>query len=404
MLLSTVGGLLAIGAALALGHPPVVVGCVAIGAIGLLLSGIGDSVTDTLHAFEHFTAYANVFMISGLTLTAASIAVCWLGGGPIALSLAYLTGPLINAVGMGAVIAKREFRFRPHWNFPRFVALFRESSLVAGNMCLSSVHERLEQLLMPKLLSAASFGYFAAGLMPTNRLNVIPSGITTIFYPRISRACKDGTGRAAQPIRGLFTAMWLISVPTTLGVVLFGPWIASILFKSDPALCARIISITMWSLPIVATNWALGSALQASGNHDASARAGIIGAIVGFALCIPLMLKFGLIGACISWVLKPLIAFPLFALPFRRVFPGVLKQLPFLRILLAAGAMQATILGGSRLLGGSVPALCAIGFVASVVFYACLVLLRVVSVATIKGLVSKQKEQPEPAPAAVAQG
>jgi hypothetical protein len=66
--------------------------------------------------------------------------------------------------------------------------------------------------------------------------------------------------------------------------------------------------------------------------------------------------------------------------------------------------MQATILGGSRLLGGSVPALCAIGFVASVVFYACLVLLRVVSVATIKGLVSKQKEQPEPAPAAVAQG
>ena len=398
-MLGFAGGLIAVGACLALRHPPIVLGCVLIAAIGLVLNGVSECLIDTLHAFEHFTGYANVFMVSGLSLTAASVVVCWLGGGPIALSLSYLVGPVINVLGMGAIVVRRQFRFRPQWNVARFRALLHESRLLGRIGILSSLHERLEQLMLPKMVSPAVFGYFAAGLIPSSRLNVIPSGIITVFYPRIARACKDGTERAVPTVQGLFMAMFLTCLPTTLGVLLFGKWIANILFPREPDLCAWIIHITMWSLPIVGMNWAFTSSLQASGNHDAQARAGIKATLISFAAGAILIAAFGLRGACISWLLRPAAMWVLLMLRFRRVFPGLLGRLPFLRIAAATLIMQGALSLGWRLLGDSLPALCATGLAASVIFLGALVSLKVISLATLRSLARGGKEEPAPRPA-----
>jgi hypothetical protein len=139
-------------------------------------------------------------------------------------------------------------------------------------------------------------------------------------------------------------------------------------------------------LPIVALDWALSSALQASGHHDEQARAQIAASSVGFVIGAALVVWLGLPGACISWLLRPAITFALLARPFVKVFPGLLWRFPFVRLGLATATMQAVISAGEHLFGGTPLALCAIGLAASVVFVAMLVVLRVLTMATIKNL------------------
>lgn len=392
-------GLLAVLACLALGHPPIVLACVAIGAAGLVISGLVECFIDTLQAFERFYASANVLMASGLALQGASILATTLGGGPIALSLAYLVGPVVNLLGMGMLLAREHFPLRPVWNLARFHEILRESRVVARSTVVTSVQARLEQLILPKLVAPALFGQFGSGLIPAQRLTVIPSGLAAVFLPGLSRAHKHAPERGIALVRLLATLLLTTCLAAAIGVVHFGPWLASLLFPRDPGLCGQVITLTMWSLPPVGLNWAMITALQAWGHQDDQARALSTAAPLSLVATPLLIVSFGVVGASISWVMSASLNALFLLRVFRRVFPGIIARLALPRLAVACLAMQAALSAGKLALGTSLIALTASGLAGGGVFLLALRILKVVSFGEVRAMLARQPSATTVSPA-----
>ena len=97
LLLSGLAALAALLACGSLGYSHVVLKCTAIAGIGLILTTFASTLADVLQALHRLPTLAAVNLVAGLALTAASIIIAALGGGPMSIALAYLVGPLIAA-------------------------------------------------------------------------------------------------------------------------------------------------------------------------------------------------------------------------------------------------------------------------------------------------------------------
>ena len=94
-------GVVASGCALAvamlLRYPPIVIGCTAVDCIWILLSVISSTFGDVLQARERFGSYSATAFLAGIVVTVSSLVAVFLGCGPIGLSIAYLSAPLVSA-------------------------------------------------------------------------------------------------------------------------------------------------------------------------------------------------------------------------------------------------------------------------------------------------------------------
>jgi O-antigen/teichoic acid export membrane protein len=351
-LLGAAAALLSVVACLVFGHSTTVLLCVLIAGGTLVITALNEALADVLDAFERYTAFATILLLGGLLLTALSVVVCALGGGPVALALSYVSGPAFNLVAMAILIRRQLFRFRPRLHWSRFRHLLREARLPARNVVLGSLQDRAESLLLPRIVGYGSFGFFSAGIIPATRLDAIPSGMTSFFYPKIVRAYRSGVQAALMPVGHFLTLLLILSLGAALGATFLAPWVGAILFRENAGPCTMVLRITMWSVPLVALNWGASCALQASGRFDENARAGIRAVYVNLAVTVVLVLGFGLVGAAVSVVSKAVVSLALLAPPFFRAFPGVLRRVPWARLVGAAAAMQVTFLLSARLPAG----------------------------------------------------
>src|SRR6476660_2801659 len=106
MVLGVLAAASAMTICLLLRYPPVVIACMAVGSIWIMLSVISSTLGDLLQSLEEFGSYSVSGLISGLAVTAASIAAVYQGYGPIGLSIAYLTAPAVNVLLYWHVAAK----------------------------------------------------------------------------------------------------------------------------------------------------------------------------------------------------------------------------------------------------------------------------------------------------------
>lgn len=319
-LLACGAGLVALAACLILRYPPVVLACTLIGAVGLVCTAVGSSVTDLLYARERLGESAGITFAAGLLLTASSVLAAWAGWGPVGLAGAYVVGPAASAVLSLWLVRRKFFPVRVRWDLGRFRALIRESRALAAQVTVGSLGTNAEALLVPKLLGATIFGYFSAGMLLPNRLTVISDGIGTAFYPVLSRKwAEDRREAGAEALRFFGLSVGSCSLMAVCGWLIAGP-AAQILFPEDPGTCRTVIAITMWGLPLYAVADGMFQCLNASGHHSLQARRTILATLVGLGVTLLLISRLGIVGACLSWLVRPSIA-ALFYIPaFWKVF------------------------------------------------------------------------------------
>jgi O-antigen/teichoic acid export membrane protein len=337
-LLATLGGLIAIGACLLLGYSRIVLYCTLVATIGNLLTAIAYSFADVLEGQERFLAYTNVTFLAGLSLTVASVLVCAAGWGPVALSGAYLVGPLMGAVGMG-ITAHRHTPIRLIWRPARYKILLKECRLQSRATLLGSFEERAETLVLPKVAGYANNGVFAAGNIPASRLISIPYGLSSFYFPKIARRQREGQD-VNETITHMLTLLLLLTLPATLGVAFLSDWVSAILFKERPELCATVMRWTTWSLPMVALAAGFTCALQATGRIEITARVELATILIGFAVTAVSIWQLGIVGAIVSWLVRAGLAMFLMLPPFLRWFRRGFLGVPWFRLLLACAAMQ----------------------------------------------------------------
>jgi O-antigen/teichoic acid export membrane protein len=328
-------------------YPPVVIGCMTVGCVWIMISVVSSTLGDLLQSTERFGTYSVVLLISGLVVTACSVAVVYRGYGPIGLSVAYLTAPAVNALLFWWSLRKC-VPVGMRWDTRRACTLLAEAREVGLNLIATTMRDRAEQLLVPKFVGLEAFGIFSGGTMVADRLANVPDVICTAFYPRISSVAGDTHGALDRTVTSMLTIVLATSVPFAIvGAYLAGS-ISDILLPGSSTTCRDVIQVTVWAVPVVAISLGMSFSLQAAGYHQVVARAGLRATILSAALSLLLIASFGLAGASWSFVARPAILVITLLASFRRTFPGLLPGLPFGRILMSASTLGAICLFTNR--------------------------------------------------------
>jgi len=318
----------AVGAAVLLKYPTVVIQCTLIAACGLILTCAASATTDLLQATQHLTALAGVNLLAGLALTAASVAVIGANGGPAELSLAYLLGPLITLALSIRLVQQRCCKVGVRWNLRRSASLLWQSRLMASQLGVGTIAAQAEALLIPKLVGINAYGFFSAGWLLPSRLGIIPDAVITTFYPIFAQKQREGTRAAAQEVARASVLVVGLCGAAAVGVCLISGPIARILFPSQASFCQYVMQISVWWLPLQGLAGVMGYALNAAGREREETRLSIASNLMSIAVSTGLILTFGLAGAAWATICRGGLAV-LIRLPcILRTFPPVLMQVP----------------------------------------------------------------------------
>jgi O-antigen/teichoic acid export membrane protein len=370
-------------------YPPAVTACTLVGCVWILLSVVSTTFGDVLHGLEQFGGFAATGFASGLAVTAVTVIAVHLGCGPVGLSLAYLTAPIVN-VWLYGRLTSQHLRIGVRWDRVGAVMLLRASRLSGVAQLATAARDRTEPLLVPKLAGLESFGIFNAGSMVADRLGYVPDAICTVFYPRISRAAQVFAPSAEPIVAQMMTMALAASMPLAIvGTYLAQP-IAGILLPASSETCRLVIQISVWAVPALAISHGLTFALQAAGGHDRVARLGLQSTLASATLAVVLIAAFGIPGASWSLPARPAIVTLALWPAFRRSFPGVLSAVPWIRIVLSLAALASVCLATNPQGIGGAFACAACGVVAYVV---ALFASRVLSISAIARVVALESRR-----------
>lgn len=322
MTLAVLAGGLSVVVCYSLGYPRAVLQCTAVLAAGGVFTAMATVVSDLLTATERLPALASINMTAGLTLTAASALAMWLDLGLAGLSVAYLLGPILTGTLSMLLVQRRLFPVRVLWSPSRFWSLLKEAKVLGLQLFVMNLGNHAENLLVPKMVGISAYGFFAAGTLLPRRLEVVPDGLNTAFYPALSKSYQESPARAVASVKRFGLIMFAACVPAALVMfVLAGP-IARLLFPGQYEICRTVIRITVWWVPLIGFAYGMGYALNAAGRERDEARIAITSTLVSLAVSVALIATFGLIGACAALVAKAAIAVIMRVPAFTRTLRG----------------------------------------------------------------------------------
>lgn len=305
LVLSLLAGVVVITCCVVLGYPSVVLWCAAAGAAGMVLTTFATTLSDLLQSLQRNSTLAAVNLVSGLALTALSAVIAWRGYGPIAMAVAYVSGPLISVVLLASIVRSRICPVRARSSLSSLRRLIAGSRFFAVQQLLFAGSSQIEALMLPRLIGLSSFGTFTAGAMPASRLIAIPDGLAAAAYPAMVSAFARGPAGGASLIRRY--AAWCAvggSLIAIVGMLCAEP-LGQLLLPGQAQVFARVIQITIWSLPLTALELVMGYSLNACGKDAIQAKLAVPSSLASLCCSIALVSTFGLTGACWSMVLRP---------------------------------------------------------------------------------------------------
>lgn len=406
MILCSIATLVVIGTCFILRYPLIIIECAAVASLGMFLTVVASTMSDLLQGLHKINIYASANFIAGLALTAASVFVIRMGMGPVALSAAYLCGPLVGAVILIIYVQRELFPVGTKWNLRRFWQILKDSKFFAAQMITNTVSINAESLIAPRLVGSSAFGLFSAGMTLASRLMAIPDGVSSAFYPVIAQAhAKDPKLASKQVMRALVLTL-LVCVPAAVGVTAFALPVAKLLFHQNVEVCRTVICITIWALPLIAIENLMGYALNAAKKDAAQARMVFISANASLVLSIILIAKFGVVGASWSYMFRAIVRIACLYRLFKQTFPMKLPVLRVGTILASASAMAVAMWFGHHLIGLSqnytmdtigwlklLVSLSLQGALGMGIYGICLVGLRVVKPADIMQLLKRKRPE-----------
>jgi O-antigen/teichoic acid export membrane protein len=303
--LAAAAGALAVIICALVGYPGVVVGCAAVGALGLVLTTAATTLGDLLQSLHCFKTLAAVNVVSGLVLTGFSVLVAWCYGGPVAMAGAYVAGPAASALLLIIIVRRRVCRVSIRWAPSRFPRLLSEARHLAAQQLLFAGSGQAESLLSPRILGMESFGFLAAGAMLGNRLAALPDALCAAAYPTIVQECAKGARAGAGLVLRYLLIATLGGVMVALAGMILATPIGRLLLPSHPELFARVVRVTIWSVPLIGMELVMGYGLNAAGKDAIQARLAVPASLVSLVGSVALVWSLGLPGACWSMLFRP---------------------------------------------------------------------------------------------------
>jgi polysaccharide transporter, PST family len=183
-------------------------------------------------------------------------------------------------------------------------ALLKDSWPLMLSSIAIIIYMRLDQIMIGNIMGEAQVGIYSAAVKISEAWYIIPGVITTSVFPSIISTCKKNKKSYLKKIQILYDGFLWFTIPSALIITLIAPFIINLLYGTDYALAANILSVHIWAGIFVFWGYVNGKYLIVENHTKIMLKITVIGAILNIILNLILINLFGAFGAAIATLIS----------------------------------------------------------------------------------------------------
>lgn len=220
--------------------------------------------------------------------------------------LTYVIETLVDAVMMILFYVKEGDIPFSKWKVDKNVIcdlLTASWPLMLGSIA-SLIYMKVDQVMIGKMLNDTDVGIYYAAVKLSETWYFIPTVIATSVYPAILNAKRKSEEVYKQRLQILFDFSTWMGMTISVLICIFSPWIIKIMYGSDYAASAAILSVHIWSgvfvfSGLIASKWVVAENYVKNALLRTS-----LGALLNIGLNWFLLPRIGVMGAAIATLIS----------------------------------------------------------------------------------------------------
>ena len=190
----------------------------------------------------------------------------------------------------------------PKWSFNRLLAfkMLKESFPIIFTGFFIVIYMRVDQLMIQKMLDTKSLGNFSAAIKLSEAFYVVPGIIAGSLFPAIINGLKISREEYLNRMQRLYSVFTLLCLIVSLGVIIFGDLIVSILYGDAYTQTSSVLKVHFCNSVFVFFGVAYSQAFIVEGMQKFTTINTIVGAVINIVLNFYFIPKIGIVGSAIA--------------------------------------------------------------------------------------------------------
>ncbi len=361
-----------VGTAWLTNRPLLMIGAIALNALGLVLYSVQGASDAVLAGFERLDISAGGKVLNQLMFVLLGGLVLWAGFGYYGLIIATLCG-----VGVMTVICWRGavgLGVRPDAPAPGVWLKLLKASFPFGVIGFAlGLSYKFDTLLLNIYRGDAETGFYNAAYNLVFSAVLISNVLNTALYPSLSRQSVNDPSNLHKSYQRAMRYLMVASLPIAIGIWALAGKIVPFIFTEGYTPAIPALQIVIWVVPLMFASEFLGYVVLISGMESRAARAVLISTGVNIIINLILVPRYGLLAAAVMTVATEAVLVAQYCWVLRSTLREMNWSESFFRPLAAAILMGITAI----LLDSRVPLLLNITISAGL-FFGLLFLFKVV--------------------------
>ncbi len=248
-------------------------------------------------AEERMEREALVNIITQAVIVAAGFAALFIVASPESLALAYAVGAGVGLVTAGYML--RSYLQRLISSFDK--KLLKPILVAAWPLSLAAIFGvlivNIDTVILGWFREAAEVGYYAAAQKPIAFLYLLPTLITSGFFPTLARLVNKNNEEFRQVFEKGLSLVFLLAVPLTIGIVLTADQIVNLFYGAEYEPAAGPLRILALTLLTVFPVGMIVNAVFAYNRQNELVPLWSAGLLLNIALSLLLIPPLGIVGA-----------------------------------------------------------------------------------------------------------
>lgn len=203
-----------------------------------------------------------------------------------------------------------------------------------------AIESSLNIILLSKLANETEVGLYSAATQVMVPLALVYLSIAQSIFPVMCRNVQAGPPTLRRIAEQACELLLILALPAVAGIIFLSRWALSVLYKNPAFLgAAPALRIIAWILIFQIFSYVLGEVLLATHREKVTLRIVIVGVLITLLAGIPLIGRFGLLGAAMTLLLSRAAAAVQHYGPVSRLLSGISIGKIVWKPLLAAACM-----------------------------------------------------------------
>ncbi len=250
LILACIAGILVTGAAIATGRPPMMIGAIILNALTLLIYAVHGSSEAVLAGYERLDLTAGMQVVNQLVFVTLGGLALWFGLGYYGLIFATMIGVAVMTI----LVARALWRLgvRPgQRQRARWIHLLRAAFPFGVIGLTLGLSYRFDTVVLNVAHGDTVTGYYNAAYNLIFALVTLSNVLNTALYPSLTRQARQDPANLPRIYERILSYLGIVALPITAGGFILAQPIVFLLFGEGYAAAAPLLSILIWTLPLM---------------------------------------------------------------------------------------------------------------------------------------------------------